>query len=208
VGLITQLKVQKSDSDRVSVFIDGEYAFSVSMLAAANLRKEQELSADEIAALRRDGDMHLAYQRAVRYLGYRPRSAAETERYLLGKAHEEDVVSNVLARLEQQGYLDDHAFAEFWVDNRERFRPRGRRALAYELRQKGVNHEVIDDVLEAFQEEDSAWAALSSKLQRWARLEEQEYKQRAMAYLSRRGFPYAVCREMADRAWDEVESAE
>ncbi len=207
MGVITQLKVQKRDKDRVSVFVDGEYAFSVSMLAAANLRREQELTPGEIAELKREGDAHLAYQRAVRYLGYRPRSTAEIERYLGKKEYGEEIVADVVSRLERQGYLDDHAFATFWVENREQFRPRGKRALAYELRQKGVPRDVIDRALQGVEEEDAAWSAVSAKLQRWAELDEYEFKQRVMGHLSRRGFPYAVCRETADRAWKELGSA-
>lgn len=203
---ITQLKVQKRDKDRVSVFLDGEYAFSVSILAAANLRREQELSESEIAKLRREGDAHLAYQRAVRYLGYRPRSVAETERYLAGKGYASDVVTEVVQRLEKQGYLDDEAFAQFWVENRQQFRPRSRRALAHELRQKGVAPDVIDAAIEDVGDTDAAWAAVHSKLVRWAEQDEFEFRQSVMAYLSRRGFGYGVCREVADRAWDEVES--
>lgn len=205
MATITKLKVQKRDKERVSVFLDGEYAFSVSMLAAAKLHREQELTDSEIAALQREGEAHLAYQRAVRFLGYRPRSSAETERYLADKGYSEEIVVQVVGRLTQQGYLDDRAFTRFWVENRERFRPRGRRALVYELRQKGVADEHIDAVLDGYGEEEAAWSAVSGKVERWATLDEFAFKQRAMGHLSRRGFPYGLSREVADRAWREVQ---
>ena len=133
---ITQLKVQKRDKDRVSVFLDGEYAFSVSLLTAARWR-EQELSAarDRGPAARRRCAPRLSAGGALSGL-----SAAKCGRdgtYLSGKGYDRQIVADVCP-LEAQGYLDDHAFARFWVENREQFRPRGRRALAYELRQKGV----------------------------------------------------------------------
>lgn len=208
MGTITKLEVQKRDKDRVSVYLDGEYAFSVSMLAAARLQREQVLSADDIAELQREGDAHLAYQRAVRYLGYRPRSTAEIERYLAGKGHSSEAIADVIARLERQDYLDDTAFAKFWVQNREQFRPRGRKALAYELRQKGVGREAIDAALQDFGEEDAAWDAVSGKMAQWSDLEEYEFKQRIMGLLSRRGFAYDVCRETAERAWLEASRAD
>ncbi len=176
------------------------------MLAAARLRREQVLSDGEIAALRREGEVHLAYQRAVRYLGYRPRSVAEMERHLCKKGYSGEVVGDALSKLEQQGYLDDRAFAQFWVENREQFRPRGRRALQYELRQKGISQQDIDAVLEGYGEEEAAWTAVSGRLERWASLDEFAFKQRVMGHLNRRGFPYGVCRETAERAWSEVEA--
>ena len=208
MGTITQLKVQKRNKERVSVFLDGEYAFSVSILAAAELRREQELSEDEISGLRRAGDTHLAYQRALRYLGYRPRSVAETERYLVEKGYADEIVAEVRSKLERQGYLDDRAFARFWVDNREQFRPRGRRALLYELRQKGISRQDIDAILEDYGEDNAAWRAVSGRLERWARLDEFTFKQRLMGHLNRRGFPYGVCRDTAERAWRELQDGD
>jgi regulatory protein len=205
MATITQLKIQKRDKDRVSVYLDGEYGFSVSIISAANLQREQVLSAEEIADLRREGDAHLAYQQAIRYLGYRPRSAAETRRYLDGKGHCAEIVQEVLSGLERQGYLDDRAFARFWVENREQFRPRGRRALQYELRQKGVSQQDIDAVLEDYGEGEAAWKAVSRKLDSWASLDEFTFKQRVMGHLDRRGFPYGICREIADKAWKNVQ---
>ena len=204
MGTITQLKVQNRDKDRVSVFVDGEYALSVSLLTAAGLRRGQELSGAEMAALKREGDVHLAYQRAVRYLGYRPRSIEETRRHLGDKGYDSDAVETAIARLMRQGYLDDESFANYWVENREQFRPRGRKALAYELRQKGVDGDVIDSALERVEEDDLAWSAVVGKIARWADLEEYAFKQRVVGYLGRRGFPYGVCREIADRAWQDI----
>jgi regulatory protein len=206
MGTITSLKVQKGDNDRVSVFLDGEYAFSVSLLAAAALKKGQVLTAAEIARLQAEGAAHLAYQQAVRYLGFRPRSKAEIESYLREKGAPLEVIGEVVERLVNRGYLDDAEFARFWVEDRTRFRPRGRRALRYELHQKGVAREDIDAALDGLAEDAAAWEAVSNKLERWRGLDEREFQQKVMAFLSRRGFDYDTCREAADRAWEHVTS--
>jgi regulatory protein len=202
--IITQLKIQKHDKERVSVFLDGEYAFSVSILAASALRREQTLTAEEITDLRRAGEAHLAYQKALRYLSYRPRSVAEVQRNLSEKDVDESTIAEVVNRLLDQGFLDDEAFARFWIENREQFRPRGRRALAYELRQKGLSNRDIDAALEPLDEAESAWSAISNKVSQWENLAEFDFRKKVMGYLSRRGFPYAICREAADRAWLEL----
>ncbi len=205
MATITSLKVQKNDNERVSVFLDGEYAFSVSLLAASALKKGQALSAAKIAQLREEGAAHLAYQRAVRYLGFRPRSKAEIESYLRDKGASAEVIGEVVARLVSRGYLDDAEFARFWVEDRTRFRPRGRRALRYELQQKGLAREDIDAALEGLAEDEAAWDAVSAKLERWQGLEERDFQQKVMAYLSRRGFDYDICREVGERAWAQVQ---
>lgn len=207
-GVITTLQLQKRNKERVNVFLDGEYAFAVSLTTAATLHKGQQLTAADIDALKQDGEMDLAYQRALRYLGMRPRSSAEIATYLKRKEYDESVVEVVVRRLHERGYLDDEAFARFWVENRNRFRPRGAQALRYELRQKGVERETIDATLEEQDEDAAAWAAVEGKISRWADLEKMEFEQKLMAFLARRGFRYDVCRRAASQAWQQLQVEE
>ena len=200
-GVITRLSVQQRNKERVNVFVDDEFAFAVAMEVAVRLHKGQQLTPAEIEELRRAGQEDLIYQTTLRYLGRRPHSEAEVERYLAGKGHDPAVIGKILERLRGRGYVDDAAFAEFWVENRNRFRPRGRAALRYELRQKGVEGETIDAALGEQDEEAAAWAALTPKLDRWAGLDQAEFEQKAMGFLARRGFGYSVCREVCQAAW-------
>lgn len=203
-NVITALEVQKHNKERVNVFLDGNFAFAVSLLAAARLRKGQRLTPAQIAELKEEGAIDLAYQRALRYLSLRPRSESELVTYLQGKEVAEEVIAAVMARLRERGYVDDGAFARFWVDNRTRFRPRGARALRYELRQKGVESSAIDEALEDQDEEAAAWAAVEPKIERWQALPREEFDQKLMGFLARRGFGYGVCRRIAQRAWERL----
>jgi regulatory protein len=189
-GTITELKFQQRNKERVNIYLDGEYAFGLDAVEAARLHKGQVLSEAEIAELKAQDERNRAFDRAVQFLSYRPRSRIEVERYLRGKSIDEVVRDDVIARLERAKYLDDEAFARFWLENRERFRPRGERALRYELRQKGVSDEIIAHVLSDLDDEASAWRAVESRLSRWANLPGDEFRQKVVGYLSRRGFDY------------------
>jgi regulatory protein len=204
-GTITLLQMQKRNKERVNVFLDDEYAFAVNLNVAVTLKKGQRLSAAEVESFRQDGETDLAFQRAVRYLGMRPRSSAEIVTYLKRKEYDETIVDAVVKQLHEKGYLDDEAFARFWVDNRNRFRPRGAQALRYELRQKGVERETIDSTLEEQDEDGAAWTAVEGKLDRWAGLEKFEFEQKLMAFLARRGFRFDVCRRAAEQAWEQLQ---
>src|SRR5690606_39823515 len=116
----------------------GEFAFGLPDTEAARLRVGQTLSEQEIAALREIDAISRAFDRAVRLLARRPYSAAEIRRSLASHEVAPAVIDEVLARLETLGYVDDYAFAQYWVENRERFRPRGARALRYELDRKST----------------------------------------------------------------------
>jgi regulatory protein len=204
-GIITSLQMQQRNKDRVNVFLDGEYAFAVGLNAATTLKKGQRLSVAEVNELKQDGETDLAFQRALRYLGMRPRSSAEIVTYLKRKEYDEEIVAEVVRRLHEHKYLDDDAFARFWVDSRNRFRPRGSQALRYELRQKGVERETIDSTLEEQDDDGAAWAAIEGKIDRWKGLEKFEFEQKLMAFLSRRGFRFDVCRRAAAQAWEQLQ---
>jgi regulatory protein len=208
VKAITALQLQKNNRDRVSVFLDGEYAFSVSFSAAASLRKGQRLDGDEIEQLIDDGERNRAYHQAINFLGYRPRSRAEVRRRLQEKQHEPERIDAVLARLEDEGYVNDEQFAQFWIENRTRFRPRSARALRHELRQKGVPVSVIDAAVSKVDEEDAARAALSKRIDRWRALDEDQFVHKAIEYLARRGFSYGTARDTASLAWEDLANSD
>lgn len=203
-NVITGLVIQQHNKERVNVFVDGEFACAVSLDRALGLKKGLQLSLAQIAELKQEGDVDLAYQRAARYLGVRPRSESEMTTYLAEKGYAEEIAAEVIARLRSHGYVDDAAFARFWVDNRTRFRPRGTRALRYELRRKGLDNPTIDEALEEQDEDAAAWAAAEPKAARWAELPREEFDKKLIGFLARRGFNYGICRRVAERAWQQL----
>ena len=203
-GKITGLKYQKRNPDRVSVYLDGRFAFGLPALLAAKLKAGQFLTDAEIEALQAEGDTESAYNRALNYLGYRPRSRQEIDRYLQKYGVPQVQIEAVIGRLEQVGLLDDEAFTRFWVENRERFRPRGLRALRYELRNKGVSEEIIDGALEMVDAPGSAYRNAEKKARQLSSLGRQTFYRKMIAFLSRRGFAYEVAREVTDRYWAEL----
>jgi regulatory protein len=174
-------------------------------MEAAKLRKGQELSEEEIAALRAVDDATRAFDRAVRLLARRPYSTAEIRRYLVSKETALPVIEEVLARMEQLGYLDDRAFALFWIESRERFKPRGTRALRYELRQKGVSQDIIEEVFAEFDAHDSAYRAAQEKVRRLRGATQNDFRNKVGAFLARRGFGYDIVREVIDQLIRELQ---
>ena len=204
-GTVTTLQVQKKDKERVNVYIDGEYAFGLALAQAIHLKRGQYLSDALIAQLQTQDDREQAYNQALRYLGYRPRSQAEIERYLAGKRLDEAVIREVVERLTRAGLLDDADFARFWVENRQQFRPRGRMALRYELRVKGLDEQSISSALGDVDEEESAYHLARAQAQKKANLAPQELRRKLGQYLSRRGFSYSVIETVFRRIEAEQE---
>ncbi len=194
-GQITDIRVQKRKRDRVNVYLDGEYAFSLEMGVAVSLKRGEILSDEEIQGLELRDSVQKAYDRTLNYLAYRPRSGAELRRYLTKTHVSPEVSERVLERLSAAGLLDDEAFARYWVENRETFRPRGRRALRQELRQKGIDDALIAEILNELNEEESAKRAAIKQAPRYDNLDDGVFRQKMYSFLRRRGFDYEVVRE-------------
>jgi len=116
-------------------------------------------------------------------------------------------MDGAVAKLRAQGYVDDLAFAKYWVEQRPRFRPKGGRALVSELSSKGVARETMDAALgemPAESETDRARRAITRQLRRWESLEPPERKRKIHAFLAARGFGYDVIDEVIARPEAEV----
>lgn len=205
---ITALKAQKRNRQRVNVYLDGEFAFGVSRIVAAWLEVGQRINDEKITQLKSEDGREVAYQQALKYLSYRPRSEAEVKENLRDHKFPEEDIFNVLERLRRVGLIDDARFAQTWVENRNEFRPRGRRALTYELRKKGVAEDLIDQTLEGLDEGQLAYQAALQRASRWNHLELFDFRKKMYAYLARRGFGYSVISEATDRAWTELQGVE
>lgn len=186
------MRVQKRNKDRVNVYLDGRFAFGLAAIVAANLRVGQTLSDEEIARLQEKDDVERAYEHALNFLSYRPRSEAEVRRNLRKKETGDKVIEAVIERLTRAGLLNDHEFARYWIENRLTFNPRGVRALRHELRQKGLSDAVIAEALAGFDEEAVAHQAAKSAARRLAHLAPADFCRKLAAYLARRGFSYPV----------------
>lgn len=149
-----------------------------------------------------------AYDAAVRFLGPRPRSVSEIRRHLRTKRFEDPAIDTAIDQLRAQRYIDDEAFARYWVEQRARFRPKGDRALVSELLQKGVARETIDVALgerDPEAEVKQARAALRRPMTRWLTLEPHERKRKIHAYLAARGFSYDTIEEVIARPDEPAE---
>ncbi len=204
MGKITAIDVQKRDPNRVNVHLDGEYAFSLARIVAAWLQVGQELSAERAAALQTEDAKERAYQQALLFLSYRARSTAEIRQNLRRHKLPPEIIDQTIERLRAEKLADDDQFAKAWVENRSTFRPRSRRALAVELRQKGIPDEAVRSALTEVDEEALAYEAAQKRGRRLESLEWNEFRTKLSEFLARRGFSYAVAAPVVSRTWDEI----
>ena len=205
---ITALVVQKRNPNRVNIHLDGEYAFGVARIVAAWLRVGVELDEKKIEQLQTEDARERAYQQAMLFLSYRARSESEIRQNLHKHEIPELVIDLTLDRLRQDGLANDNEFAQAWVENRSTFRPRSRRMLAMELRQKGLDDESMHSALKNVDDEPLAYEAAKKRATRFKDLEWSEFRKKLSDFLARRGFPYAVVAPVVTRIWNEMHKQE
>jgi len=205
---ITALNAQKRNPQRINIYLDGEFAFGLTRIVAAWLEVGQVLSDEKIAQLQAEDAQEVAYQRALNLLSYRPRSTAEIRQNLSRHGVDEKCMDQVLGRLERSGLVNDAQFARLWVENRSEFRPRSQRALSYELRQRGVAAQDIEDALQSLDNQGLACQAALKHARRLKDLEWQDFRKKMYAFLARRGFNYQDSNVAVRRAWREYHENE
>jgi regulatory protein len=197
---------RSSRRERVRIHVDGHeqprLELAVDLLLRAGLAVGDLLSAERVAELERADELVRAREAALSLLAHRARSAVELGRRLERKDVRPAVLEATMGWLEDRGYLDDGAFAEAFVRDRLRLRPRGRAGLIRELRLKGVPDDVaaaatdrvlaaesVDEV-ELAREAASAWARRNASVVRSAQRphERTSARRRLYGHLARRGF--------------------
>lgn len=196
-------------SVRVHLSDDTSYVLTPAQVRRLGLEAGRTLSGPDAERLRETADFREARGRALDYLSHRDRTRRELERYLRRKGYEEPVVSRVVERCEELDYLDDRRFAEGWVRDRIRLKPRGRIRLRAELREKGVDPDEAEAAIErAFREADVSERDLLERAarKRWKARRSDDprtVRRRLVGYLQRRGFPFAEIRQVVDELMDQ-----
>ncbi|WFE96992.1 regulatory protein RecX [Micromonospora sp. WMMD987] len=139
-------------------------------------------------------ESEVAREICLRQLALRPRTRAELAGVLAKKGISAEVSAGVLDRYDEVGIIDDAAFARAWVSSRHNGRGLARRALANELRQRGVDGEVASEALDELDEETEAQTAraLVDRKLRTARGEPDAVFRRLVGMLARKGYPPGV----------------
>ncbi len=204
-GVVTRLVAQKKAPDRVSVFLDGAFAFGVhvDVALAFGLAPGRALSEAEREEILAADAVFRAKSAAFRYLAYRARTEGEVRRKLSGKGFEEGVIDEVVERLYTLGYLDDEAYARAYVRARFAGRGYGPQRIRAELLRRGVRRDYADAALaELLAEDDVAEQARRHAAKRWPRLasepDPRKRRKKLTDYLVRRGFSFDVVRRVVD----------
>jgi regulatory protein len=195
---ITKIEKQKKRKDRFNIYTDDEFVCGLSenTIIDEALAIGQEIDQKEIEKLVEKDQSAKAFDKAIRFLGYRARTKKEVYDKLLAKEFDEKVIKKTIGKLKEMGYLSDIEFTKSWVKDRIATKPEGKKLLQIELRQKGIEEKMAKEQLEKLVDEKTevamAQKALNKALKQYNKLPSREKRQKITSYLARRGFDWQL----------------
>lgn len=188
---ITSIKQQVKQTNRYSIYIDDAYSFSLSesLLLSEQLVRGQQLTTDQVTAYKQLSNDDKLFNRALRYVAMRPRSTGEVRLYLQRKEAPEPLILSIVDRLQDLDLLNDFAYAETYIRNRQLLRPTSRRMLVLELRKRYVAQTHIDEALKTNELSESV--GLQQVIIKKRRQSKYQDNTKLTQYLARQGYGYS-----------------
>ena len=152
-----------------------------------------------------DPDFKKAVFAALRKLSYRPRSSAEVTDNLREKGFGDAAIKEAVEHLAKIGYINDDAFASYWVEGRTKRKPLGVLGLKKELIKKGIDEDIADGLIKKQRSADDDFGIAKrlahERLEKMGNVEKLKAKKRIYDYLLRRGFEFDVVHKVLDEVF-------
>lgn len=198
---VTKVAKQKKSSKRFNVYLDDEYAFSISedIYVKFHVHKGKQLSEEEIAEIQYEDSLHRAYTIAIQYLSYRMRTEREVRIHLQQKDVHPEAVEKVISRLYNEKLLDDWQFATAFVKDRMNRSTKGPLVIARELKEKGVSEVQIHEALTQYtieKQKESALKWLEKEVKKKTNKPHKKLINLLLTKLLQRGFSKEIAKDV------------
>lgn len=215
---ITSVELQTNNPHRFNIFLDGQFAFGVDedLVISRRLIVGKVISVSDLKKILFEAEAGKLMERMYRWFRIRQHSEKEVRDYfkiknLKLKIKKEEpvnemVIETLIKTLKKKGMINDLEFAKVWVEARRKSKQKGIIVLRMELFQKGINKEIIEQVLQLtdarsgqVSEQELARLALDKKIKVWKKLSHLEFKKKAYPFLLRRGFTYDISKNVIEK---------
>ena len=199
--VITQVKPQRNGK-RVNVYLDGKFGFGIDLenFVTLNLKVEQELNQKEVEGIVNKAEFQKTLDKLLRFATLRLRSEKEIKDYFKRKKVHQSIWEELFNRLKRLELVDDAKFAKWWIEQRQAFRPKSLRILRQELGIKGIDKDIINEVLGSVKVDEGKIARelLAKKAYKWKSLPARNARQKMSQYLAGKGFEWETIGDVVD----------
>lgn len=201
MGKITKIEVQKRNKKRVNVYIDEEYAFSVGMeiVYKENLSKGLEVDEEKLSIIVKKENVSKCKEAALRILDKSYKSEKELREKLFQKEYDKYAIDQTLNFLQEYNLVNDEKYAKLYI--KDRLRTQGRNKIKYSLIQKGINEDIISELLENSDKEEEKNIAYNLANKKYLQLKKREtdtykIKNKLSRFLISRGYDYSLTKDI------------
>ena len=202
--VITKITRQKNNQERYNIYLDEEYAFAVDegILIKFGLMKGKTLEQFDIDEITYEDEIAKAFNKALHFLSFQMRSEYEVKKKLLDAGHGEAVVLEAVRKLESLGFLNDQTYSKALLETKKRTLKKGPRAIRQDLKKKGIDKALQDEVLETFTEEEQLEIAMQlaeKEVRAGSRRTPLQLKQKIQDVLMRKGYSFGIVNDVLER---------
>lgn len=192
---ITKIEPQQRRKKRVNVFIDGDFAFGLDedVCFLNHMKEGKEITQEYIDTVLKASEQKKANEFAIKMISYSAKSVSDVICKMKTHGFEPDVIDTSVELLKEYNYLDDNAYAKSFTSDRKVIKKAGKNLIIQELRMKGIDAAIIQEVVSASCDEVSEFERaleLGKKKIRAAALEKDRMKElkRMYSMLMRKGY--------------------
>ncbi len=199
-SFITSIKLSPKNENRVNIFIDEKFAFSldISQVVDFKLKVGKSLDKTELEKLKKASNFGKLYQRTLEWALSRPHSIRETRDYLKKKQFNkkeygitDEDIEKIIEKLEGKNYLNDQNFAEYYIENRFKNKGISRKRLKLELSKKGINADIVEAAFATIPRDET------EEIKKIIAKKRRKYDdEKLVQYLVRQGFDYQLVKSL------------
>lgn len=188
---ITSAERNKRNRDRMSIYIDDKFAFTIDEddYLSMNLYERKEITSEELEYIKNTLNFRGAKSAAVRYLSIKLRTEKEVRQKLHDEGFDSENIGNVIEELKAIGYINNKLYAQKFVFDRSKLKPKSKKLLKLELQSRGISQEIADEVLDDWKV-DEAIVAEELVKRRFGKydMQEEAVLKKIYMFLNHRGY--------------------
>lgn len=205
---ITKIEYQKKNKDRVSIYLDDNYAFGIDLniMIKYALAKNMELEDDFISEILKAEEEINAYNYAVTVLSRNSKSEKQLMLKMQDKGYDQQFIESAIVKLKQQKYIDDEAYSEAFINNKINISKDGKRKIKEALYNKGVDKQIIDEKLQDITDDDEIKRAYLLGTKKICTIKEEDTRKKRIKlanYLINKGFEYSIVKKAVSKLLDK-----
>lgn len=195
MNIITKIEVQKRNKDRANIYIDNDYAFSLSneLVYKEGLKVNEKIDIEKIKVIAKEDNYLKCKTTALRIVEKTFKSEKELRDKLILKGYDDEAINKTINILKEYNFVSDNSYVKMYVKDKSRLQ--GKNKIKYDLTKKGISDKIIEEEISNIDREDERDTAYNLAIKKYntiAKREDDKFKlsQKLYRFLLSKGYDY------------------